>query len=421
MWWFFAVFALCFELGNAQDPTYAEVVAEEVLSNSVQNTSTAMQSPYVVMVSIDGFRYDYAQKYGAKNILAMAVEGSSTQRLIPSFPSKTFPNHYTLATGLYPERHGIVANAFYDTATQKQYAISDRNAVEDGHWYGGIPLWNLAQFQGMCAASFYWVGSEADINGLHPKYYYHYKKSTPYGYRVKRVLEWLQLPEKERPHMITLYFSLVDTQGHHFGPNAPETKQAVLDVDAQIGALREGIERLGLPVYLIVTSDHGMDDVSKTIELHHMVNLDPKRFFGGPVAMYYTQSQKEKDSLYAILAPHGEFKTYTRENVPEYLHFKDNSRIGDLVLIADAPYSISYAPTMHKPMAPGGAHGYDPFLNTNMGGIFYIEGPHIKKGFQFPPFENIGVYPLVAHLLGLKIMAPIDGDLNATEGVLQEN
>ena len=406
----------------AQEVSYSDVVNQEILSNQLENSKASLKKPYVIMVSIDGFRFDYAKKHQAKNILALAKNGSSTNRLIPSFPSKTFPNHYSLATGLYPAHHGIVSNTFYDKKTNKKYSIGNRDAVENGNWYGGIPLWNLAQTQGMLSASFYWVGSEADINGMHPKYYYRYNKKTPYEYRIKRVLEWLQLPEKVRPHMITLYFSQVDSNGHRFGPNAKETASAVQYVDAQIAALREGLKKLNLPVYLIVTGDHGMDNVSKLININQYVDVDSKQFISGEVAMMYTQSKKETDALFDKLSQQTLFKTYKKEAVPNYLHFNNNDRIGDLVLIADAPYTIVNS-KRNSPLTikPGGTHGYDPYENKKMGTIFYIEGPRIKKDFVLSAIENVNIYPLVAHLLGLKIITPIDGTLDTTKAILKDS
>lgn len=405
----------------AQDVSYSDVVKQEILSNQLENSEASLKKPYVIMVSIDGFRSDYAKKHQAKNILSLAKNGSSTTRLIPSFPSKTFPNHYSLATGLYPAHHGIVSNTFYDKKTNKKYSIGNRDAVENGNWYGGIPLWNLAQTQGMSSASFYWVGSEADINGMHPKYYYRYNQKTPYEYRIKRVLEWLQLPEKVRPHMITLYFSQVDSYGHRFGPNAKETASAVQYVDAQIGALREGLKKLNLPVYLIVTGDHGMDNVSKSININQYVDVDSKQFISGEVAMMYTQNKKETDALYDKLSQQTLFKTYKKEAVPNYLHYNNNDRIGDLVLIADTPYTIINS-KKETPLTikPGGTHGYDPYENKKMGTIFYIEGPRIKKDFVLSAIENVNIYPLVAHLLGLKVITPIDGTLNATKAILKD-
>ncbi|GLB53251.1 alkaline phosphatase family protein [Neptunitalea chrysea] len=408
------------KVNSQEDISYKKSVKLEIVNKKFKNTPEAEKQPYVIMVSLDGFRYDYPEKYNAKNILEIGKNGSYVTRLIPSFPSKTFPNHYSIATGLYPAHHGIISNSFYDKSREAEYKISKRYAVEDGSWYDGVPLWNLAQQQGMCSASYFWVGSEANINGMHPTYYYNFNQTRNYGYRVDRVLEWLQLPEKKRPHMITLYFSLVDTQGHRNGPNSEKLQEAVSIVDKQIGRLRAGIAKLDMPVYLIVTADHGMDDLTEEINIHDFIDLKDNEFYKGPVAMIYTKSKEEKERVYNTLSEQTSFKTYKQEAVPNYLNFKNQDRIGDLVLVCDAPSELVYKKSKKSgPISPKGTHGYDPFENKNMGAIFYIEGPNIKKGYVQSAVENVHIYPLVAHLLGLKITQPIDGNLHALESMIE--
>ncbi|MEM8509298.1 MAG: ectonucleotide pyrophosphatase/phosphodiesterase [Bacteroidota bacterium] len=418
---FFVLFQGCISEIQAQKTDYAAALNKEIVSTPMENTEKAKRSPYVILVSIDGFRYDYAEKHGASNILEIAKNGSHVKWFIPSFPSKTFPNHYTLVTGLYPKSHGIVGNTFYDPEFDEFYRIRNRKVVKDGSWYGGIPLWNLAQMQGMCAASYYWVGSEANINGMHPKYYYIYQKQTPYEFRVRRVLEWLALPENERPHMITLYFSLVDTVGHTYGPEAKEIREAVQYVDEQIGALRSGIAKTGLPVYLIVTSDHGMQEVTSLININQYVAVDRSRFVGGPAAMIYTTDQEETDHLYNVLSKKEFFRVYRKQELPDYLNYGNNPRIGELVLIAEPPYSIAHLESGNTEMAQIKAdHGFDPYTTRTMGGILYIEGPNVKKGYVLPPSENIHLYPLAAQILGLKVGTPIDGRLEVLQSVLEK-
>ena len=223
--------------------------------------SVAQQSKhYVVLVSLDGFRYDYAEKYGAKNLMQMAARGASVpQGMIPAYPSVTFPNHYTIVTGLYPEHHGIVANSFYDPARRERFSYTDLKTVLDGSWYGGTPLWALAELQGMRAASFFWPGSEAEIQGKRPSYYLAFDEKIPDVKRVDQILAWLRLPPEQRPHFLTLYFSNVDHAGHTYGPDTPETGEAVRHLDEMMGRLSAGIASLHLPVDLIVVADHGME------------------------------------------------------------------------------------------------------------------------------------------------------------------
>ena len=398
--------------------SYEELLEREIVADRV-NAEATLSKPYVVMVSLDGFRYDYAERYGAKNILSLKTNGSSVRRLIPSFPSKTFPNHYTIATGLYPAHHGIVFNYFYSRERNEIYKLGNRATVEDGTWYGGVPIWVLAEQQGMLSASFFWVGSEADVQGIHPTYYFPFDSRVPYALRVRKILDWLKLPESKRPHMLTLYFSLTDSIGHHYGPVSPETGRAVLEMDALIGTLREGLEASGLPVTLIVASDHGMTEVSN-ININDYVDLKDNRFAGGPVAMIYTTDDSETHRLYDELIKVDRFDTYYGNALPAYLNYNNSDRIGDLVISATAPDSIEQW-TDEKPLGYSirGAHGYDPFTHPDMSGIFYIQGPEIRTGVELAPVENIHIYPLLAHLLDLEITEPIDGQLDVLAPVLK--
>ena len=211
--------------------------------------ATAQQARhYVVLVSLDGFRYDYAAKYGAKNLLAMAARGATApDGMIPSYPSLTFPNHYSIMTGLYPDHHGIVANSFYDPVRKETYSYTNPKTTGDGSWYGGTPLWVLAEQQGMRAACFFWPSSDAEIQGKRPSYYLApYDDKYPDEKRVEQVLAWLQLPPEKRPHFIALYYANTDHAGHTYGPDAPETAEAVRHVDELMGKLSDGNCGIGL-------------------------------------------------------------------------------------------------------------------------------------------------------------------------------
>src|ERR1035441_10060685 len=228
------------------------------------NSPAAQKAHYVVLVSLDGFRWDYAARDGAKNLLALGKQGvSAPQGMYPSFPSLTFPNHFTIVTGLYPEHHGLVANSFYDETKQARYAIADPKAVTDGTWYSGVPLWSLAESQGMRTAVLFWPGSEAKIAGYQPTWYAQFDSKTEATdaeehARIDNAVALFRLPDAERPHFITIYYSEPDHEGHEFGPDAPQTKAAVLKVDALVGKLKAGLDKTRLPVDLVVVSDHGM-------------------------------------------------------------------------------------------------------------------------------------------------------------------
>ena len=367
------------------------------------NRPEQISKHYVVLVSIDGFRYDYAKLYGAPHLDAIAKDGATAlDGMLPSYPSTTFPNHYTIVTGLYPAHHGIVAMSFYDPVRKQRYAFNDPQAVTDGSWYGGVPLWSLAEKQGMRAACFFWPGSEAEIAGRRPSYYLKYDDTIPDDERVDQVVEWLKLPEAKRPHFLTLYFGEVDHAGHKYGTDAPETRAAVRHVDGEVGVLRAKIAKLHLPVDLVVVSDHGMAK-----EEGGWIDLDQYADFSGVQTageLIYPDSDAEAAKLYAKLRiVSDKFKVYRRARVPAELHFSSNARIGDPVVVATGPYAIRIrASDRASDRAPNpGMHGFDPHVVPEMRAIFYAEGPDIRAGARLKPFENVNLYPFLAEILGL--------------------
>jgi predicted AlkP superfamily pyrophosphatase or phosphodiesterase len=244
------------------------------------NAATQQDKPYVLLISLDGFRYDYADRYHAANLLDLGKKGVAAKALIPSFPTTTFPNHYTIATGLYPAHHGIVENVFWDPERNAQFRYSDPASESDGSWWGGTPLWVLAEQQGMRAASFFWPGSDVEIQHTRPTYFYRYDAGIPNARRVQQVVEWLKLPKRERPHFITLYFSDVDHEGHSHGPDAPETREAVERVDRTLGTLFRQVRGLGLRLDILVVSDHGMAAVTGS-KARHFREVEAATFMAG--------------------------------------------------------------------------------------------------------------------------------------------
>jgi alkaline phosphatase D len=402
---------------------------------NADNRAEQVAKHYVVLVSIDGFRYDYAKLYGATHLEAMGKDGASVpDGMLPAYPSLTFPNHYTLVTGLYPEHHGIVANSFYDPVRKQRYAYKDPKTVTDGSWYGGVPLWSLAEKQGMRAACFFWPASEAEIAGERPSYYLKYDDTVPDDERVEQVVDWLKLPAEKRPHFITLYFAEVDHAGHEYGPDAPETRAAVRHVDGEIGTLRSKLGKLHLPIDLVVVSDHGM-----ATEQGGWIDLDQYADFAGVEtvgSLMYPDSDAAAAKLYTKLRIQSDkFKVYRRSKMPKELDYTGEPRIGDPVVVATGPYSIRVhgptepvkndapkndAPNNNAPNnnAPNkGVHGYDPHMMPEMHAIFYAEGPDIRKGVALKPFENVNVYPFLAEILGLDAPAT-DGSASVLEPAL---
>ena len=383
---------------------------------------TAPDRPYVVLVSLDGFRYDYAERYQASHILAIRDAGAAAASLIPVFPSITFPNHTSIITGLYAEHHGIVSNAFYDPDRRAQFDM--RKTGAEGSWYGGKPLWVLAEEQGMRAATMFWPGSDGEIDGVRPSYWHLFDPTVPNEERVQQVLSWLRLPAPQRPHFVTLYIGDADSAGHRFGPEALETQQAVERVDQIIGRLWEGLQSLSLPINLIVVSDHGMQSVDRgAVDLSQYADLGRMRIVNeGAFALFYAPNREIAEKTYGALKGKSPmFDVYRRSETPREWHFSANPRIGDLVVVAKQACVLVESATNSKGKAPRGppkgTHGYDPAQFKTMHGVFYAIGPHIQPKGRVDSFENVNVYPFVAQILGLKPPANLDGSASVLKSL----
>jgi len=385
--------------------------------------ATARPASTVLLLSLDGFRADYLDRYEAPALQRLAAEGVRAQGMLPSFPSKTFPNHYTLVTGLYAEHHGIVSNTMYDPEFDASFSMGNREAVRDGRWWGGEPLWVTLEKKGLKSAPFFWPGSEAEIRGVRPSYWLPFDGSMPPDARITQVMDWLALPEAERPVFITLYFSDVDGAGHAHGPDSEEVAGAIRDVDAYIGSLVDQLKARALydRVNLIIVADHGMAASSpdRVVFLDDYFDLDDVRVVDyDPVAML-RPAEGKREAVYDALqrAPH--LTIYKKEDVPEDLHFTAHRRITPLVALAEDGWRIStHAFYDRDPNRfAGGAHGYDHRL-PSMHALFIARGPAFAVGKTVGPFANIHLYNLMAALLGVE-PAPNDGDLNAVRHILK--
>jgi len=412
----FGLLTACVSDKSAPSSTQ-EYPAGEII-NDINNSDKSLDKPYVILVSIDGFRYDYAQRYGAENLLSFDAKAT---KMIPSFPSKTFPNHYTLVTGLYPGHNGLVSNEFYNPELNELYQISNRAVVENGAYYKGTPLWVLAHQNQMVSASMFWVGSEAKIQGVYPTYHFKYNGSVSYDKRVNQTIKWLQMPEKTRPHLITLYFSITDDVGHDFGPDSPEIELAVKSIDATIGTLLEKISALNLPVNVIVVSDHGMVEVRRDSVIY------PEDFIpaGTTVSksfplMVYSDDSVFIDSMYTSLSTDTSmYHTYLKSDLPPRFHYRaTDPRVGELVVMPKPNFTFGEHSSPKK--EGSSTHGYDPADCPNMGAVFFASGPAFIHNSKIDSFENVDVYPLVSHILKIEYEADsIDGSISSLQKILK--
>ncbi|HKE90950.1 MAG TPA: ectonucleotide pyrophosphatase/phosphodiesterase [Gemmatimonadales bacterium] len=382
--------------------------------------------PTVVLVSIDGFRADYLDRYPAPNLQRLAARGVRAP-LVPVFPTKTFPNHYAIVTGLYPEHSGIVENTMYDPAFDALFQISDSSAVAATRWWGGEPLWVTAERQGQIAASCFWPGSEAAIGGIRPHYWLHYDVRMPDSLRVRQVLDWLSLPVAARPTFVMLYFSEVDHAGHESGPSSPAVARAVSQVDAAIGQLQGGLEARGLggAVNLIVVADHGMSPISpdSVVALDDYLSLAAvARVTGGnPDPGLWPQPGMEDSVVRALAGKNPHLSVWRRDSIPERFHYRANSRIPPVVVLAAPGWSVAARRSdiaSHPDRYSGGTHGYDDSVAV-MRALFVAAGPAFRRGVTVAPFRNIHIYDLVARILGLTPAAN-DGSPDSTATLLRD-
>ena len=386
------------------------------LTSCAHPAGQAPSRDLLILVSIDGFRWDYLEKYDAPVLRQLAAGGVRARRMTPSFPSKTFPNHYTLVTGLRPEHHGIVSNWFFDPASGETFGMNKQESNLDGRWWGGEPIWITAERQGVRSACYFWPGSEMENHGKRPSLYRPFDKKVTSSARVDGLLAWLDLPPAERPRICTLYFDLVDHAGHTFGPDAPETAQAVKEADEAIGRLLDGLAARGLreKTNLVVVSDHGMSPCGpdKVIFFEDLMDVSTVQVeSAGPNGGVRPKTGTAADLVAAIRAKApAHLQVCRREEVPERLHYRDNPRIPPVVLMADDHWNIESKAgwPMRAPTYNRGSHGWDP-ETPNMGALFVAHGPAFRHGLVVGPFDNIHVYNLLCHLLGVQ-PAPNDGD-----------
>ncbi|HSI88714.1 MAG TPA: ectonucleotide pyrophosphatase/phosphodiesterase [Pyrinomonadaceae bacterium] len=403
------------------------IVALSACAAAQQRTPAQDQS--ILLISIDGFRDDYFELYKPPTINRLASEGTRAKWMLPAYPTKTFPNHYTIVTGLYPDNHGMIENNMWDPETNAVFGLNRREEVENPRWWGGEPIWNTAQKQGLIAGAFFWPGTETAIGGMQPKFWRPYQDDTPHNERVDTVLGWFDLPSAERPRMMTLYFSDVDGAGHRNGPDAPQTREAVMRVDRSINRLMDGIAERGLlnSVNVILTSDHGMAPykMRDAIILDELFDQrDAHRvFWVSEFTQIFPRPGREKAILNALKKNLPKSASvYGRGRFPARFKFGDNDRVAPIVVVPNEGTILTTRQRYNAAEKDGnldqirGGHGYDNEL-VSMRAMFIGYGPAFKNGFVAEPFEAVDVYELMCRILGIK-PAKNDGKFERISAVL---
>ena len=363
---------------------------------------------YVVVLSMDGFRNDYPDRTDTPHFDSIAKTGVRAA-LIPCFPSVTFPNHYSMATGLHPDHHGVVNNAFYDSRLQQEYCMNNYEAVSDPAFYNGEPVWVTAEKQKVRTATLFWFGSEVPIGGILPSICKKYDRSLSFEARADTVINWLRLPEEQRPHLIMWYIEEPDHSGHRYGPDGEETLRMVEHIDSLVGAFMDKAREL--PIYdridFIFLPDHGMAKLQpdKYVNLSDYMPRDSFEhvYDGVPTLLYPKESYT--NTAYQILKKVPDIYFWRKEYVTARFVYGQNPRIGQLVVVPTMGGMVHFRPES-RPKS-GGAHGYDNF-HTEMYAVFYGTGPSFRTGIVGQPIPNIHIYSLITQLLGIE-PAPNDG------------
>jgi len=366
--------------------------------------AAAAERPLTILISIDGFRADYIDRARTPMISRLAKDGAQAA-MRPSFPSKTFPNHYTLVTGLRPDRNGIVENNMEDPAIPGvTFRMSNHEAVVDRRWWDqGEPIWVAAERGGIKSATMFWPGSEAPIRGVRPSYWMPYNHDMPSEARVDQVLSWLDLAADRRPGFVTLYFDIVDGAGHAYGPDSREVNLALGEVDNAVARLVAGLRARAVAANLVIVADHGMAPVSRD-RVRYLDDLTPSdtfRWLGdGAFMTVYPAAGREAQVAKTLVGAHDHYTCWPKAKIPKRFHYGKNPRVAPIFCLPQTGWVL----TVHgdKPAEPSaGAHGYDNF-SPEMAAVFVANGPAFRRDVRLKTFDNVDVYPLLAHLLGVK-------------------
>ncbi|XP_033737015.1 ectonucleotide pyrophosphatase/phosphodiesterase family member 5-like isoform X2 [Pecten maximus] len=371
----------------------------------------------VLLVSMDGFRYDYPEKVSTPNFDRMARDGVKAEYMTTTFVTKTFPTHYSIVTGLYTESHGIVGNTMYDPEFDEFFSMRSHQTK---WWDAGEPVWITARKHGLTSGTMFWPGSEVEIQGMHANKWYTYNDSITFDQRVDIVIDMLK---DDQFNFVTTYFNEPDLAGHIYGPNSPEVVNKIVEMDSLLGTLLDKLIANGLQnkVNLILTSDHGMTAVdfdNKLVEIYELVDksLIQLTVDSGPI-MHVVPAEGQEDAVLSAINSHPHFTAYRKADIPDRWHYQNNRRIMPIFVVADEGWTITWNATSSKLRPSKGNHGYDNSL-MSMKPIFYAMGPNFGSNFSAPPINSVDIYPLLCELLGMT-PSPNNGTLPNIAHLLQ--
>lgn len=369
--------------------------------------------PYLIILSLDGFRWDYCDYAETPTFDSLSRVGTKAQSVVPCFPTKTFPNHYSIATGLRPENHGLVLNSFYDPIIKKSYSIRDKDAVTNGEFYGGEPIWNVAEQNGVKTATLFWVGASAEINQQRPSYWSNYNEELSLNSRIDSIVNWLEMDEKNRPHLIMWYYHEPDNIGHIYGPNSPELISEIEKLDSFLNVFLTEVRKVNIfsEIDFIITSDHGMGELSSDKEVYLIDIIDTndiEYYNGGNPIINFKVKDGKIDKVYNDLIKGSEnIEVWKNNETYDDYHYGKNHRTLDITVVAEPYWSLYFS---DKGYASKGTHGYSNTFK-DMHSIFYAVGPSFKKNYIHPTFNNIDIYPLIGEIM--------DFETPASDGVLE--
>lgn len=390
---------------------------------TVSSPASAQERP-VILIGMDGFRADYLDRGLTPTLSRLAAEGARAEGgMKPSFPSVTFPNFYTLATGLHPDHHGLVNNTMQDPDLPgRTFTLANRAEVMDRVWYDDAePIWVTAEKAGLRTATLFWPGSEAAIGGVRPTLWLPFEQSVPSTARVNMLLGWFTLPADERPRLATIYFDILDTAGHRFGPDSPEVNTALAEADAAVTLLVEGLEARGVDANLVIVADHGMAAISGERVVMLDDRLDPSAFTVtavGPVATLDPAPGREAEVERALLGPAPRHQCWRKAELPARLIYGTHRRIPAIVCLAETGWYIGVKARTDPGRIRGGAHGYDN-AEPLMRALFIAHGPDIAPAVILPDMDSVDVQPLLVRLLGLTAPSG-DGRAEDTDAAVRE-